>query len=297
MTTRRRPKHRERRPGGRPTTRKLVCAPGTRPAPGGSCYSQRAIHKIADAWNLRHPELPQITGTAEEKRAAIANAMAGCCEHERCWLTKAFGKAGIPRALSHHTFAPAAPRSWSDNPREWLDSHDITRVMRQYEKRYPGFAFLGPSPVDFDKRLAHGTCVWEDLCNFDLRTTVRKGKRFVGFIFNLDPHNKGGSHWISMFLNIPKGYLFAYDSTGDPMPRPVNKLIKRIVSQARAMDIDIDVKRSSRPHQRKDTECGIYAIHMIVSLLAGSAAPATFQKGPLLRDDEAWRLRAKYFNV
>ena len=297
MTTRRRPRGKQLVERPKRATRKLVCAPGNPASPGGSCFSERAIHTIADAWNLRHPELPKIAGTAGEKRAMLSRAMETHCEHERCWLAKAFGKAGIPRTLSHYTFAPAAPRSWTNNPREWLDSHDITRVMRQYEKRYPGFVFLGPSPIDFDKRLAHGTCVWDDLCNFDLRTIARKGKRFVGFIFNLDPHNKGGSHWISMFLNIPKGYLFAYDSTGDPMPRPVNKLIKRIVSQASAMDIDLDVKRSGRPHQLKDTECGIYAIHMITSLLAGSATPATFQKGPLLRDDEVWRLRAKYFNV
>ena len=296
MTTRRRRSRQGRQRGAISGTRRLVCAPGAGD-PAYSCYSEKAIHQIADAWNARHPDLPPIRGTASERRKGLAEAIGGQCEHERCWLAKAFGKAGIPRSLTHYTFAPAAPVSWSRNPREWLDSNDITRVMRQYEKHFPGFLFIGPSPIDFDKRLAHGACVWEDLCNFDLRTTVRKGKRFIGFIFNLDPHNKGGSHWISMFLNIPDGYLFAFDSTGEPMPRPVNKLIKRIVSQGRAMGIDLDVKRSKRPHQLKDTECGIYSIHMIVTLLEGSATPRDFQEGKLLRDDQAWRLRSRYFNI
>ena len=41
--------------------------------------------------------------------------------------------------------------------------------MNQYEKTYKSFEFLGPSPIDYDKHLAYGECVWEELCEFSLK--------------------------------------------------------------------------------------------------------------------------------
>ena len=41
--------------------------------------------------------------------------------------------------------------------------------MKLYEEKYPYFAFIGPSPIDFDKKLIGGDCVWEELCNFNLQ--------------------------------------------------------------------------------------------------------------------------------
>ena len=37
-----------------------------------------------------------------------------------------------------------------------------------------------------------------EICNFNLNKMI-KNKKKIGFIFNLDPHTKGGSHWVSMF--------------------------------------------------------------------------------------------------
>ena len=82
------------------------------------------------------------------------------------------------------------------NPNEWLNSLDISRVMKQYENDYKCFDFLGPSPIDFDTFKENNECVWDEICNFDLNKSYTKGKRKFGFIFNLDPHYKGGSHWV-----------------------------------------------------------------------------------------------------
>ena len=36
------------------------------------------------------------------------------------------------------------------NKNTWLNSLDISRVMKQYEDNYKNFRFLGPSPIDFN---------------------------------------------------------------------------------------------------------------------------------------------------
>ena len=72
-------------------------------------------------------------------------------------------------------FSPKSPESWKRNINEWLSSVDILKFMKQYEKAYHCFEFLGPSPIDFDTHVAYGKCVWEDLCNFKLSDTISRG--------------------------------------------------------------------------------------------------------------------------
>ena len=52
--------------------------------------------------------------------------------------------------MLEETFAPNMPDTWKKNPREWLDSDNITDVMKQYEKANPTFEFIGPTPIDYD---------------------------------------------------------------------------------------------------------------------------------------------------
>ena len=102
--------------------------------------------------------------------------------------------------------------------------------MKQYERYYKNFLFIGPSPIDFDAKLVDNECVWEELCKFDLKKIIAKNKNKLGLIFNLDPHYKSGSHWVSMFINIPQRYIFYFDSNGDKMPEEIKILIERIKS-------------------------------------------------------------------
>ena len=79
--------------------------------------------------------------------------------------------------------------------------------MRQYKREIPEFDFKGPSPIDYDSKDIYNPekkCVQEDLCMFDLKSQLQSGKTKVGIIFNLDPHNKGGSHWVALFIDCKK---------------------------------------------------------------------------------------------
>ena len=45
------------------------------------------------------------------------------------------------------------PLKWKENKNEWLNTLDIEAVMKQYEKKYNNFIFIGPVPIDFDHKL------------------------------------------------------------------------------------------------------------------------------------------------
>ena len=81
--------------------------------------------------------------------------------------------------------------------------------MKQYEIDYPNFIFIGPSPIDFDKKLMFGECVWNELCNLNIIKQLKDGKNKVGIIFNTDPHNKSGSHIGLVYLLILKENLYS----------------------------------------------------------------------------------------
>ncbi len=84
--------------------------------------------------------------------------------------------------------------------------------MKQYEAEYPCFVFIGPSPIDYDTHEYKGVCVWEELCKFNLYKHKNKGIRKIRIIFNLDPHTKGGSHWVCAFIHIPRQEIYYMDS-------------------------------------------------------------------------------------
>jgi hypothetical protein len=115
--------------------------------------------------------------------------------------------ADADAAIDSH--APMAEKAWLKNPNTWLSSEDIENVMRQYERKYTCFAFLGPSPVDYctKDRGRNGAAVCNNLCNFQLENFEKAGKTKIGVIFNLDKSHQPGSHWVSMFINFNRRTL------------------------------------------------------------------------------------------
>jgi hypothetical protein len=196
------------------------------------------------------------------------------------------------------SFAPESPDDWKKNPNEWLSSTDIIKVMKQYEKAYKCFDFIGPSPINFNTRKLYGECVWEELCNLNLEKLIKKGITKIGVIFNTDPDYKPGQHWISMFVNIKKAKIFFFDSTGDPPPKEVKALIKKIVDQghnlANPINFNVDSNEGIE-HQYGNSECGIYSIFFIVHMLEDKFTEH-YLKTHILKDKYMEKFRHIYFN-
>lgn len=259
-----------------------------------TCYTKNELTQICRAWNKRNPR-----ERIDEKKPprtiwnALRRVFSNTCENEKCWIKTMVDKYKIQFQGLETLFAPFHPISWNKKPREWLTNYDIKRVMKQYEELYKSFAFIGPSPVDYDHRYEDGDCVWNDLCQFSLESYLGK-KKYIGIIFNLDDHNGDGSHWVSVFIHIPKREIYFYDSVGSPPPQEIQTFMDTVVKQSKELNIEFTPKISTTSHQRNDTECGVYSIHFVVSMITGKSFETfTTQK---LTDEDVFKFRKFYFN-
>jgi hypothetical protein len=252
------------------------------------------LTKLKHSWNKRHPDKIITTNNTKEIWLQLKNNMKNICHTERCWLNQKFMEYNIGPELKTNTFAPNSPKSWESNPNEWLSSIDIDNIMIQYEKKYPSFIFIGPSPIDYNKKKRFGGCVWNELCNFNLKNLIKKGKTKIGIVFNTDPHNLGGSHWICMFIDTKKEYIFYFDSNASKTPKEVYALVKKIKSQGDALNINFKYIKNKTVHQQSDTECGMYCLFTIIQLLENNMEPEDFKKR--IPDKNMEDLRKMIFN-
>ena len=262
-----------------------------------TCYTDKSLYKLRDLWNARHSDQKINTNNTKDIHHFLTKYLKNVCNRESCWLKQRsdFGKINDDMMNS---FAPASPDEWKKNPNEWLTSLDIIKVMKQYEKAYKCFEFIGPSPIDFDKKKIYGECVWEELCNFNLEKQIKNGKTKIGIIFNTDPSDKPGQHWISLFINIKKKLIFFFDSTGDEAPKQVMAFINRVIEQGRKLYPTINFKFDSNKgieHQYGNTECGIYSLFFIVHMLEDKLTDH-YIKTHILKDEYMQKFRKIYFN-
>jgi hypothetical protein len=262
-----------------------------------SCYSDKSLHLLKHHWNFRHPDCKITTNDNYKIWIQLKDYMGSLCKRESCWL-KHLVKKNLNRELADYTFAPKAPAIWKKKPTTWLNSLDIENVMKQYEKKYSNFEFIGPSPIDFNTKKMFGECVWNELCNFNLKKTIQRNKTKIGIIFNTDPHYLDGSHWISMFIDIPKKQIYFFDSVGELPPNQIYQFVNTIVNQGVKMNINFKFQMNYPvEHQEKNTECGMYSLFFIIKMLNGANFKKVFMnKKSLIRDKEMINLRLKYFN-
>ena len=291
------------------TFKKLQCAPKTKKENEEnelrefSCYTKDAIIKMKNLWNARHKDSMIMDKNPKDIWNSLKDKMKSACYNESCWLKQKFMENNLTDELSTYTFAPKSPSKWKENHNTWLNSNDIEKVMKQYEHTYPCFRFIGPTPIDFDKHVYQDKCVWDDLCQFDLLKYINDGVSKIGIIFNTDPHDKSGAHWISLFIDLKKKFIFFFDSNGTKIPKEVKYFCNRVISQA------LQVKTKEYPngikltydlnapfvHQESNTECGMYSLYLIITLLK-DIHDYTFFKTKKITDELMENLRDKYFN-
>ena len=262
-----------------------------------TCYSDSDLYKLKDMWNARHPDRPIKTKNTKQIWILLKEYYATICNKESCWVRQMTKNSKQEQELLD-AFAPESPKEWEKNPNEWLSSIDILQVMNQYEKKYKCFDFLGPSPIDYDTHKLYGKCVWEELCHFDLVKHLQQQHNKIGVIFNLDPHYKGGSHWVSLFINIKNKTIFFFDSTGEQIPPQINKFVNTVIEQGKQLPNPIIFKFDQNypvEHQYGNTECGIYSIFFIIHMLEDKIT-GHYLKTNILKDEYIENFRKVYYN-
>lgn len=197
------------------------------------------------------------------------------CERgeEHCLLDKAPLNENIKKTLRKRYLRPRRPKSWDGDPDMWLDNYNILAVMKQYEEVLPWFKFLGVFPIDFSapdpyKQNNTPQCLYKDICDLNLKEEYSKGIRGIGIIFNLDPHFKSGSHWVSLYINlknINKPFVGYFDSYGYKTPALIARLMRSFKLQIKTCDLGFNARR----FQYGDSECGMFSMYFIICMLAG----------------------------
>ena len=245
------------------------CSPALHRQPGETCIPKAALEKMRRTWNKLHPA--EKIGTAAAGEGGLWKGIRSAmkrhyqCTTEYCVIEKMPGIDKKERASMRSYFKPAKPDAWTKKPTAWLDSFNIEDVMNQYEAAYPHFEFIGPVPIDFDAPDGNwGRCIVDELCKLDVRKAAAAGTTMIGIIFNLDAHDEPGSHWVCAFIDIAKSSAYYFDSYAVEPPKEVQVLLKRLHDQGIAHIYYNDVR-----HQRKGSECGMYCLYTIISLIGG----------------------------
>jgi hypothetical protein len=218
------------------------------------------------------------------------------CKTERCWLEKAPIDQRKKKELIKTYFRPTMPDEWINDPDQWLDSNNIADVMKQYEEVYPEFKFFGTNPIDFSApdpydplAAAKNKCLQDEICKLNLKQLLAQGKTKLGFVYNLDPSNKSGSHWIASFTNIPAHRTYYFDSYGMKPPPQIARFMRSLTLQDPHMKLGFNAVR----FQLGDTECGMYCLYFLIRMLAGDNFRKFCRAAP--RDGEMLALRQKLF--
>jgi len=265
-----------------------------------SCFTIESLRKIASKWNTSHPDMMIIfdnTTSGKTLWNEINKMMSSKCKTEICWMKQDFIKdSPLSRELLKN-FKPLMPKKWDSNPIEWLNTIDIRDVMNQYEIKYPDFEFVGPVPMDFDTKLGFGQCVVDELCKVKLNNLMVKGDSKLGVIFNLDKHTQSGSHWVAMYCDINNtngGFIGYWDSYGMKPSPEVVVLMDRLKSQGKDLGHNLEIKINKTRHQYKNSECGVYCIYFITSLLDGKNFEEVVEN--IISDDNMNAKRKDFYN-
>ena len=142
----------------------------------------------------------------------------------------------------------------------------------------------------------------------------------IGMVINLDPHDKPGSHWVSLYTNFDKNQIYFFDSVGKKPRKKIKKFINKLTKYMykkkynHSLNINkvlddikhhkkskyiknlekFDIRHNTIQHQFENSECGVYSINFIVRLVGGETFDMITNN--ILKDDFMNNCRKTYFN-
>lgn len=295
--------------GGK-TIKRMNCSPmvDKKSPVKGSCFTADVLQLLKQSYNKHHLSKP-IESESPNKIWSELKERLKTCDKEDCWLDEIKDKS-IRTKIDQYIFAPDHPDEWNKNPDEWLSNFDIDSVLQQYMETYKDFYAPPCSPIDYDVKPKEmkGSCVSNELCKFSLENHMKNGKRKFGIVFNLSPHTSGGSHWVSAYVDTEDKFIFYMDSAGNKIPGKIQDLVNTLTQQGLEMNPPINFKYYENyplEHQMGNTECGMFSLFFIISMLSNKADKKLFHStaekigffiNRRIPDKYVFRFRKIYFN-
>ena len=273
------------------------CAP-TKTFSDGSCIPLRLLVEMAKCYNNETTNINKIKLNSNRETLSpqkykkylvgeFEKRLGTICDDQKCWVKQDFMKqmnSSIREELTKNTFRFKGPQGNAT----WLDTNNINNALMQYEYKYHDFKFLGAVPIDFDDLPSY------NIKNLNYKKLMDNGMTKLGIVFNLDEHDKPGSHWTAMFADLLKGNVFYFDSYGiEPEQRIIN-LMKRtgkFIQNTFKKRPKIDYNKTR--HQFGNSACGVYSISFITRMLRDGDFNKVTRE--VVKDDEINKCRKIYF--
>jgi hypothetical protein len=246
-----------------------------------SCYFDEDLHQLKQTYN-KTVKIKPITSKDPKDIWLDLSSRLSNCKKESCFSESLNVKLD--------RFAPKAPASWKKNKNEWLSSSEINKVMKQYEKAYSEFRYIGPAPSDYFF-IENNQCVWKELCDLNV-TKLPPHVTKIGIVFNLDVHDGPGTHWVAVFIHVPKKVMYYFDSAGEEIHKNIKKLHDQLVSQDPKYKL---VQNYPKEHQMGTSECGMYVLFFIIMMIHNPNF-SLFKSGRAFTDKNMEKFRKKFFN-
>lgn len=228
-----------------------------------TCYDSKDIYAIAVAFNkylkrnstickydkcILSKEI-DLTQSINSIYQQLHERLEKLCNKDSCWINLNFinelQDKNLKESLLYFTFKPKGLPS----KRSWFNTNNINEIMEQYQDLYKDkFIFLGAQPSDFSKIASIN---WKKI----------KTIPYLAIIFNTDPHNKSGQHWLSVFIDNNQKKVDYFDSLGK-LP---NKNIASFLKHFKKYQFTFNKKA----HQKGGSNCGAYSCYFIIERLKG----------------------------
>lgn len=273
----------------------FYCSPTIRNANNGVCLDREGLLHLIHRYNSHHIDSIQVypndsDQTLIRKIRAKLNKCKG--KGDWCWADQSFIEND---EKIQQYYKPKIPKQRY----QWLKTTDIDRVLKPYEEVYEDFHWLGCVPLDFDQ-IRQFRFSQLDYCSL----YNGKGKRKYGAVINLDTSDKRGSHWVSVFCDLDRGFISYFDSVGVKHPpteilvlmRNIKKQFERCRDQKLQKYVanNVNLKVNQRNIQKGNTECGLFSIWHIIRCLEGQT-PDQIYTDPYLTDKTVNYFRGKVF--
>jgi len=216
------------------------------------------VEALRNAYNKEHPgekSIPKGPHVWQEITKRLKNV---CDEGTQACVVHALVKK------------PTAPASWSTNGSEWLSSDDIDKTQEYYCELIPDYYYVGSVPIDFDLHKDTGKCLVSSLCSMRIDELYKKGYRRVGIVFNTDPHDGPGEHWIAAFADFRDGlraphmtYFDSYAREPEPEIQLLMRRWKEQLDELNVFEKPTELRYNAIRHQYKDAQCGMYCIYFL----------------------------------
>jgi hypothetical protein len=278
--------------------RDMRCAPGIE-FKDNSCLDLQILIAMAKAYNIENPNKKIklndkyfILNPIVYKKYLLKNFQKkiNICSDQYCWTKQTFINLmnNSMKERMKLTYRPEGPIARY----EWLNTTNINDVMTQYEVQYKDFIYLGTVPIDIAELSNYGNKQFNfKHLNFD--ELIKKNKIKIGVIFNFDKHDENGSHWVAVYIDLINATVYYYDSYGTVPPDEIRKFIREFEKYIANKNIRCKYKYNTLRYQYKGSECGVYSMWFITSMLNGIQFDTIITTS--IPDEEINKLRKKYF--